>query len=178
MNSTCLFLMKVWSDRGSTCKFRNARSAFRNLHVDPLSLHTSMRNKQVEFNPYIYTLSKLYRFGYKISVFLIQNTRSLFYGRHYSSLHRLMSLHGKLNVKIFLMFIVAENAGSVNIIHYILIYLPWRISSDMFWSCQFGLILIHMNQKYVFLFSSLLESIKSFGSGGFKQGRSGYRKQT
>ena len=31
--------------------------------------HTSMRNKQVEFNPYIYTLSKLYRFGYEISVF-------------------------------------------------------------------------------------------------------------
>ena len=52
MNSTCLFLMKVWSDRGSTCKLRNARSAFRNLHVDPLSLHTFMRNKQVEFNPY------------------------------------------------------------------------------------------------------------------------------
>ena len=42
-----------------------------------------MRNKQVEFNPYIYTLttlSKLYRFGYQISVFLIQNTRLLFYG--------------------------------------------------------------------------------------------------
>ena len=64
--------MKVWSDRGSTCKFRNARSAFRNLHVEPLSLHTFMRNKQVEFNPYIYTLttlSKLYRFDYEISVF-------------------------------------------------------------------------------------------------------------
>ena len=88
---------------------------FRNLHVDPLSLHTSMRNKQEEFNPYIYTLSKLYRFGYEISVFLIQNTRSLFYGRLYSSLHRLISLHGKLNVKIFLTFIVAENTGSVNI---------------------------------------------------------------
>ena len=28
-----------------------------------------MRKKQVEFNPYIYTLSKLYRFGYEISVF-------------------------------------------------------------------------------------------------------------
>ena len=27
-------------DRGSTCKFRNARSAFRNLHVDPRSLIT------------------------------------------------------------------------------------------------------------------------------------------
>ena len=40
--------------------------------MDPLSLHTFMRNKQVEFNPYIYTLttlSKLYRFGYEISVF-------------------------------------------------------------------------------------------------------------
>ena len=31
--------------------------------------HISMRNKQVEFNRYIYTLSKLYRFGYEISVF-------------------------------------------------------------------------------------------------------------
>ena len=28
-----------------------------------------MRNKPVEFNPYIYTLSKLYRFGHEISVF-------------------------------------------------------------------------------------------------------------
>ena len=56
-------------DRGSTCKFHNARSAFRNLHLDPLSFVTSMRNKQVEFNPYIYTLSKLSRFGYEISVF-------------------------------------------------------------------------------------------------------------
>ena len=113
--------MKEWSDIGSTCKFRNARSAFRNLHVDPLSLHTFMRNKQVEFNPYIYTLttlSRLYRFGYEISVFLIQNTRSLFYGYHYSPLHRLMSFQRKLNVKIFLMFIVAENTGSVNIIHW------------------------------------------------------------
>ena len=26
------------NDRGSTCKIRNARSAFRNLHVDPLDL--------------------------------------------------------------------------------------------------------------------------------------------
>ena len=30
--------------------------------------HTSMRNKQVEFNPYIYTLSKLSRFGFEKSV--------------------------------------------------------------------------------------------------------------
>ena len=78
-----------------------------------------MRNKQVEFNPYIYTLSKLYRFGYEISFFLIQNTWSLFYGRHYSSLHRLMSLHGKIDVNIFLMFFVAEHTGSVNIYNYV-----------------------------------------------------------
>ena len=38
--------------------------------------------------------------------------------------------------------------------------------------------LIYRNQKYVFLFSSLIESVKSFGSGGFKYGRSGNRKQT
>ena len=36
----------------------------------------------------------------------------------------------------------------------------------MFWSCQFGLKLVHMNQKYVFLISSLLESIKCFFGGG------------
>ena len=47
--------------------------------------------------------------------FSIQNTRSLFYMGHYSSLHRLMSLYGKMDVNIFLMFIVAENTRSVNI---------------------------------------------------------------
>ena len=42
------------NDRGSTCKFRNAR------------------NKQVEFIPYIYTLSKLSRFDYGMLVFNTQ----------------------------------------------------------------------------------------------------------
>ena len=68
-----------------------------------------MRKKQVEFNPYIYTWSKLYRFGYEISVFKYKTPG------HYSTLHRLMLLHGKMDVKIFLMFIVAENTRSVNI---------------------------------------------------------------
>ena len=105
------------NDRGSTCKFRNARSAFRNLHVDPF-FHTSMRNKQVEFNPYIYTLSKLSRFGYEISVFKYTAGRYSEQPGRYSEqpahTYRL-SLHGKMNVKIFLMFIVAENTRSVNI---------------------------------------------------------------
>ena len=34
------------NDIGSTCKFRNARSAFRNLHVDPLSF--ILRNLHVD----------------------------------------------------------------------------------------------------------------------------------
>ena len=50
------------------------------------------------------------------------------------------------------------------------IYLPCRISSDMSWICQFDLKLIHMNRKYIFLFSSLIVSINQFGSEGFKQG--------
>ena len=114
LNSTCLFLMEVRSDRG--CKFRNARSAFRNLH--PLSLHTVyLHEKQTSRiqSLYLYFI-KIVPFWLRNIRFLIQNTRSLFYGRHYSSLHRLMSLHGKLNVKIFHMFIVAENTRSVDII--------------------------------------------------------------
>ena len=35
----------------SVSRLTGALRALRNLHVDPLSLHTSMRNKQVEFNP-------------------------------------------------------------------------------------------------------------------------------
>ena len=38
--------------------------------------------------------------------------------RHYSSLHRYMSLHGKNGCQIFFMFIVAENTRSVNIRFY------------------------------------------------------------
>ena len=69
--------------------------------------HTSMRNKQVEFNPYIYTLSNLSRFGYEISFF--KNTT----GRYSEQppeqpAHTLrMFLHGKMDVNFFLMFIVA-----------------------------------------------------------------------
>ena len=74
-----------------------------------------MRNKQVEFNHFIYTLSKLSRFGYKISVLNtqqggIQNSRRN---------HRLIR-HGNgfteewLSI-LFLMFIVVEYTGSVDI---------------------------------------------------------------
>ena len=103
------------NDRGSTCKFRNARSAFRNLHVDPLSfiyLHEKQTSRIQSL--YLYFI-KIAPFWLRNIRFLIQNTRSLFYGGHYSSLHRLMSLHGKMDGKIFLMFIVAGNTRCVNI---------------------------------------------------------------
>ena len=45
------------------------REALLEIYTWILCLYTSLRIKQVEFNPYIYTLSKLSRFGYEISVF-------------------------------------------------------------------------------------------------------------
>ena len=43
--------MEVEATEDQRGKFRKALGKLRNLHVDPLSLHTSMRNKQVESNP-------------------------------------------------------------------------------------------------------------------------------
>ena len=100
--------------RGSTCKFRNARSAFRNYTwILCLSYLHEKQTRRIQ-SLYLYFI-KIVPFWLRDIRFLIQNIRSLFYGRHNSSLYRLMSLHGKLNVKILLMFIVAENTGSVNI---------------------------------------------------------------
>ena len=109
LNSTCLVSHGGMNDRWSTCKFRNARSAFRNLHVDPLSFippwETNKYNSILIFILYqnctvLATIDPFFNFST---------------GVIYSSLHRLMSLHGKMDVKIFLMFIVAENTKSVNI---------------------------------------------------------------
>ena len=74
-----------------------------------------MRNKQVEFNPYIYTLSKLSRFGYEISVFKYTTGWYSEKPPEQPAHTSRMFLHEKMDVKIFLMFIVSENTGSVNI---------------------------------------------------------------
>ena len=71
-------------------------------------LHEKQTSRIQSFYLYFIKIVPFSWFWLRNIRFLIQNTRSLFYGRHYSSLHRLMSLHGKLNVKFFLMFIVAE----------------------------------------------------------------------
>ena len=74
-----------------------------------------MRNKQVEFNPYIYTLSELSRFGYEISVFNYITGRYSEQPPEQTAHMSRLSLVGKMDVKIFLMFIAAENTGRVNI---------------------------------------------------------------
>ena len=89
-------------------KFTRGTSVASYLHEKQTSRIQSL---YLYFNYFI----KIVLFWLRNIRFLIQNTRSLFYGCHYSPLHRLMSLQRKLNVKIFLMFIVAENTGSVNI---------------------------------------------------------------
>ena len=103
------------NDKGSTCKFRIARSAFSKFKRGSSVFHTSMRNKQEEFNSYIYTLSKLYRFGYEISVFKYTTGRHSEQPPEQPAHTSCLSLHGKMDVKIFLMFIVVENTRSVNI---------------------------------------------------------------
>ena len=74
-----------------------------------------MRNKQVEFNLYIYTLSKLSRFGYEISVFKYATGRYSEQPPEQPAHTSRQRFHGNMDVKILLMFIVAENTGSVNI---------------------------------------------------------------
>ena len=74
-----------------------------------------MRNKQVQFNPYIYTLSKLSRFGYEISVFKYTTGRYSEQPPEQPPNTSRLSHYGKMDVNFFLMFIVAENTRSVNI---------------------------------------------------------------
>ena len=58
------------------------------------------------------------RFGYEISVFKYTTGRYSEQPPEQPAHTSRMFLHGKMDVKIFLMFIVAENTGSVNIILY------------------------------------------------------------
>ena len=64
---------------------------------------------QVEFNPYIYTVSKLSRFGYEIFVFKYTTGRYSEQPPEQPAHTSRQQFHGKMDVKIFLMFIVAEN---------------------------------------------------------------------
>ena len=59
----------------------------------------------------IYTLSKLSRFGYEISVFKYTTGRYSEQPPEQPSHTSRMFLHGKMDVKISLMFIVAETLG-------------------------------------------------------------------
>ena len=91
------------------------REALFEIYTWILCLSYLHENKQVEFNPYIYTLSKLSRFGYEISVFKYTTGRYSEQLTEQPAHTSRMFLHGKMDVQIFLMFIIAENTGSVNI---------------------------------------------------------------
>ena len=157
--STCLFLMKVWSDRGSTCKFRKCAKRFskftRGSSVASY-LHEKQTSRIQSLYLYFNYFIKIVPFWLRNIRFLIQNTRSLFYGCHYSPLHRLMSLQRKLNVKIFLMFIAAENTGSVNISLSHFYFKAYTMSKYLlflciFWgSCDFQR-RIYIYQKDIFI---------------------------
>ena len=64
----------------------------------------------------IQSLSKVSRFGYEISVFKYTTGRYSQQPPEQLAHTSCMFLRGKMDVKIFLMFIVAENTGSVNIL--------------------------------------------------------------
>ena len=98
--------------RGSTCKFPNARSVVLSCwcHSDSTSV--------LLYFTYIYTLSKLSRFGYEISIFKYTAvSRAVFRtaaGAARSYVTYVSSW--KNGCQFFLMFIVAENTESVNIL--------------------------------------------------------------
>ena len=125
------------NDRGSTCKC----SRFSKFTCGSSVFHTSTWNKQVEFNPYIHTLSKLSRFRYEISVFKCTTGRYLEQQPEQPAHTPRLSLVGKMDVKIFLMFIVAENTGSVNILNsnfVLLIIVNVHILICQCWCCFFS----------------------------------------
>ena len=74
-----------------------------------------MRNKQVEFNPYIYTYQNCPVLAMKYPFLNIQQGGIQNSGRSSRLITYRMLLHGKMDVKFFLMFIVAENTRRVNI---------------------------------------------------------------
>ena len=118
LNYICLFLIEVWMTEGPRVNFV-MREALFEIYTWILGLSYLYEKQTVELNHYIYTLSKLSRFGYEISVFKYTTGRYSEQPPEQPAHTSRQHLHWKMHVKIFLMFIVAENIGSVNIYMYI-----------------------------------------------------------
>ena len=122
--STC-----IWKQYESVIR----KALFENLHVDP-DFHNNFRNKRVECNSYIYTLSILYRFGYDI----LSNTQQ----GDIQNINRLIR-HGNSFIEELMSTIFLcsheENTGSVNItlwetnnwnsiiVHALILYREWNL---------------------------------------------------
>ena len=114
LNSTCLFLMEVWMTEGPRANFV-MREALFEIYTWILCL-SYLHEKQTSRIQY------LYLYFIKIVPFWLWNIHFLIHNRRYSeqppeqpAYMSRMFRHGKMDVKIFLMFIVAENTGSVNV---------------------------------------------------------------
>ena len=102
-----------------TGKFSTWRSTYPEIYTWILCL-SYLHEKQTSRiqSLYLYFM-KISRFGYEISVFKYTTGRYSEQPPEQPAHTSRMSLHGKMDVKIFLLFIVAENTGSVNIEIYI-----------------------------------------------------------
>ena len=153
--STFLFAQSVMKDRGSFVNFL-MRKALSKIYTWTLCFQNTEHQK-VEFNPHIYSLSKLFRFRWEITV-LIQNGWHSEQPPAHTPRER---FHPRMNVKYCLMFTIAENTGS-NSVNIFFIY-KWF--SDIFSSIskifcfvwKYHLILT----KYSFLFKKWISNIRN-----------------
>ena len=96
---------------------------FEMIHVDLCRFIPPWETNKLEFNPsYLYFIKIVPFWRYELSVFNTKHPVIIIRAIIIRRYTVIMSLHGKLNVKIFLMFTVAENTRSVNINLYMLHY--------------------------------------------------------
>ena len=115
LNSTCLFLMEVWMTEGPRVNFVMREALFEiYTWILCLSYLHEKQTRRIQ-SLYIYFIKIVSRFGYEISVFKYTTGRYSEQPPEQPANTSRLSLHGKMDVKIFLMFIVAENTRSVNV---------------------------------------------------------------
>ena len=110
--------MVVWMTEGPCVNFVMRKALFEIYAFSNFtrgSCLSYLHEKQTRRIQALY-LSKLSRFGHEISVFKYTTGRYSEQPMEQPARTSRMFLHGKMDVSIFLMFVVAENTGSVNIV--------------------------------------------------------------
>ena len=91
-------------DRGSTCKFRNARSVFREFTRESSVFHNTLRKKNSRIQSLYSHFIKLSDFGYEISILVHKRVVFRTGARSYVT----ETVPSNMNVNFFLIFIVTE----------------------------------------------------------------------